>query len=528
MTLLSRQRVALLLVLAVTTALYLYGLDRAPVYVGGDEAHFADGGYTIAKSGRNVNGDRFPLFFNLADPLGDPVKMPWGDTWYHPMLFYLIAAVLKIGSFTDATVRLPTALIGGLLTPWLVYLAARRMRFGFSGALAAAICIALTPAHFIMSRQALDYTLVLPFAAAWVWLLADYLDLRRVRSALALGIVLGIGCFSYIASWGVMPFLLAMSWLAFWRSGAGWPRAVLASGAGFAPAPIVLMVWLSYHPTVAPDTIQRYRVLETHRAPSDQGRLANLAAAIPGYRSYFGWRFLFRVGAPNITMSTGLAGVFLLPVAVLFPVGLIALASRRDPIPSWPIVAGLVFAPMPAAMSGHAEAIQRALLMLPMVSLVVGAGFGALWRSQVPWFRAGALAAVAAAPLQLAPFIEDYFTLHRQRSAFYFDSVAFDGVTEHITRIDRVPAVFLRRNLDSGGARWRYHVTKAGRQDLLAKTFYFSDIGEAAVAPAGSLLVMYVEGTVIPLLTAGGAWEVEAIVRDVDEREAAAILRKLR
>ena len=57
---------------------------------------------------------------------------------------------------------------------------------------------------------------MLPFAAAWVWLLADYLDLRRVRSALALGIVLGIGCFSYIASWGVMPFLLAMSWLAFW------------------------------------------------------------------------------------------------------------------------------------------------------------------------------------------------------------------------------------------------------------------------------------------------------------------------
>ena len=129
---------------------------------------------------------------------------------------------------------------------------------------------------------------MLPFAAAWVWLLADYLDLRRVRSALALGIVLGIGCFSYIASWGVMPFLLAMSWLAFWRSGAGWPRAVLASGAGFAPAPILLMVWLSYHPTVAPDTIERYRVLETHRAPEDQGRLANLAAAIPGYRSYFG------------------------------------------------------------------------------------------------------------------------------------------------------------------------------------------------------------------------------------------------
>ncbi len=143
--------------------------------------------------------------------------MPWGDTWYHPMLFYLIAAALKVRSFSEAAVRLPTALIGGLVTPWLIYLAARRMRFGVSGALAAAICIALTPAHFILSREALDYTLVLPFAAAWVWLLADYLDTRRVRSALALGVVLGVGCFSYIASWGVMPFLLAVSWLAFWR-----------------------------------------------------------------------------------------------------------------------------------------------------------------------------------------------------------------------------------------------------------------------------------------------------------------------
>lgn len=111
---LSRQRISLVLVLAVTTALYVYGLDRAPVYLGGDEAHFAIGGYTIAKSGRNVNGDRFPLFFNLADPLGDPVKMPWGDTWYHPILFYLIAAVLKVRAFTEAAVRLPGLAAGGL------------------------------------------------------------------------------------------------------------------------------------------------------------------------------------------------------------------------------------------------------------------------------------------------------------------------------------------------------------------------------------------------------------------------------
>ena len=75
---------------------YLLGLGGAPVYLGGDEAHFAVGGYAIATTGRNLNGDLLPLFFNLADPQGDPQGMPWGATWYHPVMFYLVALVLKV------------------------------------------------------------------------------------------------------------------------------------------------------------------------------------------------------------------------------------------------------------------------------------------------------------------------------------------------------------------------------------------------------------------------------------------------
>jgi len=520
------EKLILILVLTASGALYAHALDRAPVYLGGDEAHFAIGGEAIARSGRNVNGDRFPLFFNLADPLGDPVKMPWGDTWYHPMLFYLIAIALKFAALSEAAVRLPNALIGGVVTPFLIYAAARRMRFGFSGAMAAAICIAVSPTHFILSREALDYTLMLPFAAAWVWLLADYLETRRVRSAIGLGGILGVGCYSYIAAWGAMPFLLAVSWLAFWRSGKGWPRAVIASGAAFAPAPLILAVWLHYHPTMIHDTVERYRILETNRNPGDQGRMANLSAAVPIYTSYFTWNFLFRFGGPNVTTSTSLIGVFLLPVAVLFPIGVVALARRRDPVPSWPIVAGLLFAPLPAAFSGHGEAIQRALLLLPFTSLIVGAGFGALQRSGVLAWRIGALVAVAAAPIQFVPFLQDYLSVHRHRSAFYFDSVAFGDVADHLVKTEPLPAVFLRRNLDAAPARWRFHLTKAHRRDLLARTFYFSDIAETAAAPIDSRIVMYVEGDVVAKLQADGAWTIEAIIKDVDEREAAIILRK--
>jgi hypothetical protein len=526
--LLLRQRAVLALVLAASTALYVFGLDRAPVYLGGDEAHFAIGGHAIATTGRNVNGDRLPLFFNLDDPLGDPVPMPWGDTWYHPYLFYLIALGLKVLPFSEAAVRVPNALIGGLITPLLIFAAARKMRFGFSGALAAAVAVVLAPTHFILSREALDYTLVIPFAAGWAYFLADYLDTRRVRSALFGGIVLGVGCLSYIASWGALPMLLGVSWIAYWRAGRGWPRAVAASAAGFAPIPLIVVAWLIAHPTVLHDTSERYRILETNRPPSDQMRMASPAAVPPLYASYFGWTFLFRVGGDNITTSTGLIGVFLKPMAVLVPVGLIALWLRRKDVVGWPLVAGLLLAPLPAAVSGHSGAIQRALLLIPFAALIAGAGAGALWNSGVIWFRGAVIVLAAAVPLYMVPFIEDYLGPHRNRSAFYFDSINVAGVVDHLVRVDGVPAVFLRRNLDAAPARWRFHLTKAGRLDLLPRTYYFTDPGEAEGAPIGTRLVMYVEGEVINRLTASGMWESEAIVKDMDDREAAAILRKVR
>ncbi len=96
------------------------------MYFGGDEAHFAVGAHSIVATGRNLNGDFMPVFFNLADPLGGK-KQPWGDTWYQPLLHYLAAIFVALMPFTVTTIRLPMAIVGGLITPLLMYFLARRM-----------------------------------------------------------------------------------------------------------------------------------------------------------------------------------------------------------------------------------------------------------------------------------------------------------------------------------------------------------------------------------------------------------------
>src|SRR6185295_7944233 len=89
--------------LVLSAFLYIYALDRSPVYLGLDEAHFAVHARALADTGRNLNGDPWPLFVNLADPLGDQPTLAWGSSWYQSFLFYVIALSLKVLPFTEAS-----------------------------------------------------------------------------------------------------------------------------------------------------------------------------------------------------------------------------------------------------------------------------------------------------------------------------------------------------------------------------------------------------------------------------------------
>src|SRR5262245_11249770 len=63
------RRIALAALLIAAGALYLWRLDRAPVYLGWDEARTAVQGYSLATTGRDMNGARLPLLFHITDPL---------------------------------------------------------------------------------------------------------------------------------------------------------------------------------------------------------------------------------------------------------------------------------------------------------------------------------------------------------------------------------------------------------------------------------------------------------------------------
>ena len=162
----------------------------------------------------------------------------------------------------------------------------------------------------------------MPFVLGWLWCLDAFMRTRRTTFAMLAGLILGVGCYSYIASWGVMPMLLMLTWLAGVARRASARARSLLSAIAFAVPVSLAPVWIAFHPEMIHDTLARYG---TSRPSREVG-------ALPTYLTLIDPLVWFVRGGPSLTTSTARSGFVLLPVAVLLASGLVALvaAPRLD------------------------------------------------------------------------------------------------------------------------------------------------------------------------------------------------------
>jgi 4-amino-4-deoxy-L-arabinose transferase-like glycosyltransferase len=501
-----------------SVALYFHSLGDAPVYLGWDEARFAVQAHAIATTGRDMAGTRTPLFFYNFDPL---IPNQATNVWWQPFLIYLTAAVMRVTAISEWSTRAPV--VGLALLDILLIAAVAREMFGsrWHGVLAAFL-LALAPAHFLFGRQEMDYFCPLPFALAWLWCLVRYLRTERTWLAVAAGGVLGLGLYSYIASWMVMPFYLVLTALVFLVIGT--PRAIPWLAAGFT-APLLLMIpWTVSHPSMMRELLQGYGVTAQ----------ARLAERVRLYWDYFNPSFLFFSGGSEWMWATRRAGVFAMACAVLLPCGLWHLCRRRLSVAGAIAVIGFFFAPVPiiiALPEAPAYATARDLLVLPFGILVSVAGVEWLVREHRAMGSAIAALLILSVPLQFRPFARDYFGDYQARSAFRFDAMNLRETAEYVIGSDavaRVPAIFLGQQLQPGeSVQWKFHLLKADRPDLWERTRYFTAASfDSMDIPPGSLLVLDAANPSVNQLIGESRCALVHVVKDVGGMPASAVLRR--
>jgi 4-amino-4-deoxy-L-arabinose transferase-like glycosyltransferase len=501
--------------------IYFWQLGSVPTF-GGDEARFAVHAREIAATGRDLDGAVLPLLFRIYEY----------SFWYQPGLFYAVAAVLKVAPLAEWSARLPMA-IAGIADVLLIYFVARRLLGSMRYAAIASVGLALTPAHLIFSRQALDYLLPLPFVLGWLLCLLIVLERPSVKAALPAGALLGLSVYMHFSAWTMAPLYFVLSAGALYASGR--TRAIIPMIAGSAIVLLPLAVWLVQHPDFFAQTAQHYGLYDSRRFNALQGsrEILNwngIETRVAVYWDYFNPGYLFMSGGASMTAATRKAGVFLLAFAVFIPCGMAYLWQNRRLPAAWIVMAGFVTAPIAVSLVATRYLVQRELYVLPFGVLI--ATFGVAWLLARPRaiVRAAAMALLVSMPLQFASFYRDYLGDYVSRSAIWFDPDSFAQTSALVAAKDAgaVPEVWISDALDDALVHWPFQMHKRGRADLLGKSHFFAaDRYDVGNIPPGSLLLLQHNDVNLPRLVGDGqCCAIEAYVNGVDGNRSVAVLVK--
>jgi 4-amino-4-deoxy-L-arabinose transferase-like glycosyltransferase len=524
-----RIRTPVVLFALAVLGLYSFRLEQTPPHLHRDEVMFALQAQSIAATGHDLEGRRLPLYFEM--------RAMGAHVWFHPILVYVTALFLKVLPLEEWAVRFPSTIIG-LIDVLLMYFIARRIFSGERWAFFAAALLALTPAHVLHSRLAMDFIYPVVFVMAWLLCLLTYLEGRRLRWLFLATTLLGVGFFSYIASMITMPLFVLVTLLALWITSTRSALPYAIAVAGFLCPLLLLAPWIFYHWTFVTDTLGRYQIGVPASAGGPvtprgspvaivSGVLAGLRPAMLTERLSLYWRFfdpayLFVSGGfARLTNSTRHVGLFLLPCLVLVPLGLIQMITvRRTPI-SLIIFLGFALAPVAACLTVlEPYASDRELVLLPFGVLIAAFGAERLLALRTRARRAAVVGLLALLPLHFLFFEFDYFGDYHRRAAFWFDWNHRGGLEAIISREshDDRPIVLSNGDDPLMAAYWRFALLKHRRIDLLSRTQYVDGrrLGNTILPPRALILMNQNDAALTALMTSGQLKELTPIAEPAD------------
>jgi len=369
-------------VLFIASLLRLINLSGHPTGFTPDEASFAYDAYSISKTGADQWGKTFPL---VLQSFGDG-KMP--------LLSYLSVPSVAVFGLNEFAVRLPVALLG-IGAVYFTYLLARRSFGSEKIALMAAFILAISPWHIAMTRGAFEASLTTFFLTAGIYF---YLGLEySKKAAFFSGLLFGLNLFTYHSARFITP--LVLGFLILYKFNPKNCQNHLKNKnlliLLFVFTALLLMAISSMF-MGAGDRLATSTILDT-KPPAD-ARFNALLAGLPPvlarlfnnrffvlgntfldqYFQYFSPQFLFSQGPAEGTygMLPGMGVLYLIELAFMFGLFLNLKVVKKVP---W-IIVWLLLAPIPAALSrGPGYAANRAIIMLPALSILLAIGWNNIY-----------------------------------------------------------------------------------------------------------------------------------------------------
>jgi 4-amino-4-deoxy-L-arabinose transferase-like glycosyltransferase len=341
--------------------LRVYKLDKIPPSLNWDEVAAGYNAYTIAHWGKDEWGKTLPLVFtSFRDDK-------------HPVHIYLTAPFVGIFGLSDFTARFPAAFFSSL-TILLVYLLAKKIFKSDLAGLLAALFLAISPYHLHFSRGLWEIDFAFFFFL--LGLTAFFYGIEKPKLLSLAFFSFGMSLYAYHASKiVVLPLVLFLILLYF--------RQLLREKRHFFLSLSIFLIFILGF-VLEPRLLGLARVKQTSFSESSikstwiyqysgKLRLSTFEIALKNYPAHFSVDYLFKKGDQNPRNSVKIMGEFYKVDALLIVVGFLSLLFLRSKM-TLVILAWLLLAPLPSALSSATPNAVRAMYMLGSVHLVSALG----------------------------------------------------------------------------------------------------------------------------------------------------------
>lgn len=360
--------------------LRLYRLSDTPPALNWDEISHGYNAFSLIQTGSDEWGHRLPLLFRA-----------FGD-FKLPIYIYLTTISISLFGLTPLAVRLVSVLAGTLAVPLIYFLTLEffpkkkihifKKRLPLS--LMAATLLTFMPWHFFLSRPALEANLALTFLMAAMLFL--HRGLKKPSAYLLSALFFGLSLHTYNSARVFVPLIL-LAFFLIYRCRLKFNRQhilpVLILALFFAPVAYQFFDGSGtarYQKLAILSDANVFQIGEARvksSLPSWMSRLVHnrpvffMSHLVGNYLSYFSLGFFTQTNNPQTQFS--IPGQHLLTISgyVLAAVGLYYLLSSLKHRRYQLLLAWLLLAPVPAAITSGSPQAIRPLFMIPVLVLLM-------------------------------------------------------------------------------------------------------------------------------------------------------------
>ena len=370
-------KIILLVIIIIAAILRLWNLGGNPPHLTPDEAALGYNAYSILKTGKDEYGQILPVIFKS-----------FGD--YKPGLYvYLTVPFVAIFGLTEFAVRLPSALFG-ILSVFLIFRICLKTD-NWKLAIPAAFFAAVNPWLIYFSRGAWEANVALTLTLAGI-----YFFFKSFKYSKLLLLSSGFLALTYLTYQGAKlstTIVVAVLVIVYFKSVLKIDRQVLVSSGVLGLlicAPIILSLLHGQAGRLEVFSVFSYpRPVDYMQNFLDEGgekigginyylfhsETFNFLRGVMGrWFNYFSARFLFFEGDyANPGHTPPNAGMLLLLDSVLLILGLMYLVKFKSRF-KWFVLAWLILAPLPGAVSRDQVNSIRSLSMAVSLIIIVALG----------------------------------------------------------------------------------------------------------------------------------------------------------